>query len=189
MGLFASFPPKYINFALMNTSQTANEVIRIDVGQVLRNRLPRMWRFIPRQVVNWLERTICQDQLNALLEANAGKTGAAFCRGILESLDITVDVAGAENLPPKDNRRVVFVCNHPLGGLDGMALIDIIHRHYGGQVWFVVNDLLMAVKPLESVFLPINKFGGQSRRSFRRLDEAFDGNDPIIIFPAGLGSR
>lgn len=80
MGLFASFPPKYINFALMNTSQTANEVIRIDVGQVLRNRLPRMWRFIPRQVVNWLERTICQDQLNALLEANAGKTGAAFCR-------------------------------------------------------------------------------------------------------------
>ncbi len=189
MGLFASFPPKYINFALMNTSQTANEVIRIDVGQVLRNRLPRMWRFIPRQVVNWLERTICQDQLNALLEANAGKTGAAFCRGILESLDITVDVAGAENLPPKGNRRVVFVCNHPLGGLDGMALIDIIHRHYGGQVWFVVNDLLMAVKPLESVFLPINKFGGQSRRSFRRLDEAFDGNDPIIIFPAGLVSR
>lgn len=173
----------------MNTSQTANEVIRIDVGQVLRNRVPRLWRFIPKRLVKWLEQIICQDRLNTLLEANAGKTGADFCRGVLESLNISVDVVGADNLPPKENRRVVFACNHPLGGLDGMALIDIIHRHYGGQVWFVVNDLLMAVKPLESVFLPINKFGGQSRESLRRLDKAFDGNDPIIIFPAGLVSR
>lgn len=165
------------------------DVIRINVGEVIGSRLPGLYRFMPRCLVRWLERLICQDELNRLLEDNAGKRGAEFCRGVLESLDVKVDVRYAERLPAKENRRVVFVSNHPLGGLDGMALIDLVHRHYGGQVWFIVNDLLMAVKPLEPVFVPINKFGSQSRDSIARIDAAFAGNDPVIIFPAGLVSR
>lgn len=165
------------------------DIVRIDVGQLLRDRLPGLSRFIPRWFVKRLENLIRQDSLNSLLASNAGKEGAEFCRGILDSLGITMKIRYPERMPPKENRRVVFVSNHPLGGLDGMALIDVVHRFYGGQVWFVVNDLLMAVKPLESVFLPINKFGGQHRDSARRIDEAFAGNDPILIFPAGLVSR
>lgn len=165
------------------------EVIKIDVGEVIRSRLPGLYRFIPRCVVKLLEKLICQEELNRLLEDNAGKEGAEFCHGVLESLDVKVDVRFPERLPAKENRQVVFVSNHPLGGLDGMALIDLLQRHYGGQVWFIVNDLLMAVKPLESVFIPINKFGSQSRDSIARIDAAFAGNDPVIIFPAGLVSR
>lgn len=164
-------------------------VIKIDVESLVRQRLPRYSRFIPRGVFGWLKNLICQEEMNRLLDENAGKTGAEFCEGILRSLSIDVTPSGPCSLPPSSERRVVFVCNHPLGGLDGMALIDMVHRHYGGQVWFVVNDLLMAVKPLENVFLPINKFGAQQRASFRRIEEAFAGNDPILIFPAGLVSR
>lgn len=180
----------FCNFAMnMNEPQTSNDVIRIDVAQVLRKRLPRLSHLIPSFLVRWVEKTICQKRLNSLLEENAGRTGAEFCRGILKSLHINVEVKNRDNLPPKEHRRVVFVSNHPLGGLDGLALIDMVQRYYGGHVWFMVNDLLMAVKPLESVFLPVNKFGSQSRQSLKRIDEAFGGNDPIIIFPAGLVSR
>ncbi len=173
----------------MNGLNASETVINIDVEQVLRNRLPRVAKFLPKSIIEWLKRTICQDELNELLAANAGKTGVEFCRGVLRSLGITTELRGAENLPDPANRRVVLVCNHPLGGLDGVALIDVVQRHFGGQVWFVVNDLLMAVKPLENVFLPINKYGSQSRTSTVKLDEAFAGNDPIIVFPAGLVSR
>lgn len=166
-----------------------DDIIKIDVGQVLAARAPGLSRFVPRWLIRRLERLVCQDDLNRILEENAGKTGAAFCRGVLSSLDVGVEVVHPERLPLKEHRRVVFVSNHPLGGLDGIALIDVIQRHYGGQVWFVVNDLLMAVKPLADVFLPINKHGKQSRRSLERIEEAFAGNDPIIIFPAGLVSR
>lgn len=165
------------------------EVIKIDVDAVLRDRFPGLHRLLPRCLVRRLERLICQDEMNRLLEENAGRSGADFCRGVLASLDVKVDVRYPERMPPKENRRVVFVSNHPLGGLDGMALIDLVQTHYGGQVWFVVNDMLMAVKPLEDVFIPVNKFGGQSRESIGRIDEAFAGDDPIIIFPAGLVSR
>jgi putative hemolysin len=98
-------------------------------------------------------------------------------------------VIGEENLPPVENRRVVIVSNHPLGALDGMTMIDYITKRYGGNVKFVVNDLLMAIKPLNGVFLPINKHGKQSRNSSNAIDEAMAGSDPIIIFPAGLCSR
>lgn len=165
------------------------EVIRIDVGEVVRSRVPRLARFIPSALIGKLRRIIRQDEMNALLEENAGCEGADFCRGILRSLNVSVGLRFPERMPDRSHRRVVFVSNHPLGGLDGMALIDVVHRHYGGQVWFIVNDLLMAVKPLEKVFLPINKFGSQSRQSLLNIEKAFEGNDPIIIFPAGLCSR
>lgn len=167
----------------------ADNGIRLDVAEVLRARAPRLSRLIPEWVTRWLERTICQDEMNRLLEETRGLTGADFCRGVLSSLEITVDVKNAAALPPKDDRRVIFVSNHPLGGLDGMALIDIIQGHYGGQVWFIVNDLLMAVRPLNDVFLPINKHGGQSRKAAAAIEKALAGDDPVIIFPAGLCSR
>ncbi len=164
-------------------------LMKIDVDGVLRQRIPRYYRYIPRFIIKWLERTICQDRMNELLEKNKSKTNAEFCTGVLEDLNISYEVIGEENLPPMENRRVVIVSNHPLGALDGMTMIDYITKRYGGNVKFVVNDLLMAIKPLNGVFLPINKHGKQSRNSSNAIDEAMAGNDPIIIFPAGLCSR
>ncbi len=163
------------------------EVIKINVAQVIRDRIPSLSRYVPDVLIKCVEKLIRQDKLNALLEANAGKIGADFCRGILDSLNIKIKVRFPERLP--SDRRVIFACNHPLGGLDGIALIEFVRNFYGGQVWFIVNDLLMAVKPLENVFLPINKFGAQNRGSAKRIEDAFAGDDPIIIFPAGLVSR
>lgn len=168
---------------------TDNDAIRIDLDEVLRQRLPRLSRFIPRFAVEWMERTICQDELNRILDENAGLEGADFARGALKSLGITVEPQFEERLPSPENRRVLYVSNHPLGGLDGMALIDYVQRRHGGNVYFVVNDLLSAVKPLEKVFLPVNKFGKQTREAVKAVDEAFAGNDPVIMFPAGLVSR
>lgn len=168
---------------------TPAPVIKIDIDGVLVERLPGMSRFIPRAAVNWLKRTVCQDRLNQLLEENAGLEGADFCRGIFRSLGISFTSVHEERLPDASHRRVLYVSNHPLGGLDGMALIQWVQQRHGGRVWFVVNDLLTAVKPLEGVFLPVNKFGRQSREAIRAVDAAFDGDDPVIMFPAGLVSR
>lgn len=163
--------------------------IKIDVDEVIRERAARYYRFIPKGLIRWLERTICQDRLNWLLENNRGKTGADFCRGVLHDLNVSVEYSGEDLLPPASDRRVLFVCNHPLGGLDGIALIDYVERRYGVAPRFIVNDLLMAIKPLNDVFVPINKIGSQSRMSAKAVDEAFGSDAPVIIFPAGLVSR
>lgn len=159
----------------------------IDVDAIVRSRLPRQSRFIPRFLTRMIELIIKQDGLNRLLKAHGSKTGAEFCRGVLEDLKVTYRTVG--QLPERDRSRVIYVSNHPLGGLDGIVLIDLISRHHGRPVHFIVNDLLMAVTPLRDIFLPVNKHGAQSRRSSEAIDAAMDSDDPIIMFPAGLVSR
>ncbi len=144
---------------------------------------------LPRWVVRRIEKLIFQDRLNDMLLAAYPKRGADFCRTVLEYLDVKINVLHGERMPSPDDRRVIFVSNHPLGGLDGMALIDFISEYYGCEPRFVVNDMLMAIDPLRDVFLPINKHGSQSRQSASAIDQAMAADVPVIIFPAGLCSR
>jgi putative hemolysin len=81
------------------------------------------------------------------------------------------------------------VSNHPLGGLDGLALGAVIGRRYEGQVKYLVNDLLMNLKGLAPLFIPINKTGKQSRNFPAIVEAGFASDNHIIMFPAGLCSR
>ncbi len=166
------------------------KVVEVDVAKVLNERLPKASRWIPRFAVRGVERLICQDGLNQLLRNNAGKTGADFCAGVLNDLDVHYNVVGEEKFPPAQDHNVVYASNHPLGALDGICIIDMVaKRHPGKPVKFIVNDLLMALTPLHDVFVPINKHGAQQRSTGSAVDAAFNGDGPVIVFPAGLCSR
>ena len=164
----------------------SNQPIRIDVDSVLRERLPRHYKYIPRFAVRWLERTICQDRLNAILTKMAGRNSVDAATAALHEMDITVKASGMDRLP---EGRYMFVSNHPLGGLDGLALISLLGNHYDHKIKFLVNDLLMAVEPLRDVFLPVNKYGSQSRAAAADIEQALQGTGQFITFPAGLCSR
>jgi putative hemolysin len=164
----------------------ANQSMKIDVDSVLRARLSSRYRYIPRWVVRWLERTICQDQLNVVLSKMAGKNGVDAATAALHEMDVKVDATGLDRLP---EGRFMFVSNHPLGGLDGLALISLLGHRYDRRIKFLVNDLLMAVEPLRDVFLPVNKYGKQSRVNASQIEEALNSDNQFITFPAGLCSR
>ena len=164
----------------------SSKLVKIDVDKVLRERLPKHYKFIPRFVVRWLERTICQDRLNVILEQMAGKDSVDAATVALKEMDITVSAVGLDSLP---QGRFMFVSNHPLGGLDGLALISLLGNRYDRKIKFLVNDLLMAVEPLRGVFLPVNKYGSQSRAAATQIEEALKSDNQFITFPAGLCSR
>ena len=162
------------------------KLVKIDVDSVLRTRLPKHYRYIPRFVVRWLERTICQDRLNTILKKMADKNSVDAATAALDEMGINVTASGLDELP---DGRYMFVSNHPLGGLDGLALISLLGNRYDHKIKFLVNDLLMAVVPLRGVFLPVNKYGHQSRAAASQIEEALKGDDQMITFPAGLCSR
>lgn len=163
--------------------------LRVDVDAVLRSKLGRRYRWYLRPVASLLKGIIRQKDLNRILERHGHLRGADFCAAALADLDITVSAVGLENLPPPSCRRVVFASNHPLGGPDGLALIQFMHDYYGGDVYVVVNDLLMAVEPLRDTFVPVNKFGAQGHGGVRALDAVLASDNPVLFFPAGLVSR
>lgn len=162
--------------------------LRIDVDSVIRQRLPRHYKYIPRFVIRWLERIIKQDGLNKILTDMSASKGVGAADIALADLNVSYNAIDEDNIP--DEGRFIFASNHPLGGLDGMALISLIGHHYGDDnIKFIVNDLLMAVKPLDNVFMPVNKHGRQSRQSAREIETEYNGDKQMITFPAGLCSR
>lgn len=172
--------------------QTGNgrKLLKIDIAGILQDRIPaEKERYIPHFLYNVLAGFIHQDELNEMLRVGFPSTGSEFAAKVLDYLDITVELEGEENLPPL-GERTVFACNHPLGGLDGIALIAVLGKHYGdGNIRFMVNDLLMNVEPLSDVFIPINKYGGQARESVDIINREYASDREMVVFPAGLVSR
>ena len=166
------------------------ETFKIDIDKVLQAKMGTKAKFVPRFLVNWLKRIVHQDEINRFIELEGDKQGVEWIEDCLEYLDTKIVVEGEENLPEvSDPRRYTFVSNHPLGGLDGLALGAVIGRKYEGQVKYLVNDLLMNLKGLAPLFIPINKTGKQSRNFPAIVEAGFSSNNHIIMFPAGLCSR
>lgn len=165
------------------------ETIKIDVSKVLKAKMPKYYRFIPSFLVKWLERVIRQDELNYLLLKNKDLEGVDFANAVLADLDIKLDVVNSSLLPEKGSGKYIFVSNHPLGGLDGMALISLLGKQYDKNIKFIVNDMLSQLTPFADIFLPANKVGRQSHEVAARINEAFMSDAQIITFPAGLCSR
>lgn len=161
--------------------------IQINLDEVLRTRAPRHYKYIPRWAVRKLERTIHQDELNQILVNMGTKTGVDAADSALHDLQVQTTLIGTENIPTEG--RFIFVSNHPLGGLDGMALMSAIGHRYNGNIRFIVNDLLMAVKPLQPILLPVNKHGRQARQAAAMIEQEYQGDNQMITFPAGLCSR
>lgn len=171
-------------------SQSETGPMQIDLQAIVNARLsPTKRRFVPRLLVRGLERLVRQDELNGILRRTYPAVGTEFAKAALADLNITVKVEGLENIPKKG--RFVFASNHPLGGLDGIALIAVLGEIYGDdRLRFPVNDLLMNVKPLDNVFVGINKYGRQGRTAARTLNDVWASEtQQVAIFPAGLVSR
>ena len=134
---------------------TEKKILQVDVEEVVKQKSPRLFKKIPGFVFNFIKRTIQQDRINRFLKAYPDVRGVDFAETLLEYLDITLHLDGEKNIPSKG--RFIFASNHPLGGLDGVALISVLGRCYNKDIKFVVNDLLMAIEPLSDNFLPINK--------------------------------
>lgn len=140
---------------------------------------------VPKFVMRWIKNFFHLDFLNEFFVQ--GYEGVEFCTKAMEGLDITLDVEGLENVP--SDGLYTFVSNHPLGGIDGIALGSIVGERFDGKVRYLVNDFLMAIKGLAPISVGINKTGGQSRELPRLIDEAFRSDNQMVLFPAGLCSR
>jgi len=170
----------------METVQENNEIQQIDVKKVLFAKNPALAKTIPRFVINYLKRIVHQDEINEFLHKWGHLKDLELIEAWLKYFEIKIEVIGSENIP--SSGRYIFVSNHPLGGLDGVAFIHELSVHFR-NVRFPVNDILTNIKNLSGIFLPVNKHGGQAREAARMIEEAYASECQILYFPAGLCSR
>jgi putative hemolysin len=162
----------------------------IDIDQILKGKMGDKAKFVPRPLIKWLKRIAHQDEVNAFLWDSRDKSGVEWLEECVKYLDMTLEIEAKENLPdPQDGRLYTLVSNHPLGGIDGVALGSVIGRHFDGRFRYLVNDLLMNLPGLAPVCIPINKTGGQSRNFPAMVKAGFESDNHMLMFPAGLCSR
>ena len=162
----------------------------IDIEKILQGKMGKKAKLVPRFVVSWLKHIIHEDEVNKFLWESRNLSGTEWLTECVRYLKMTLDIKGIENLPDKnDGKLYTFVSNHPLGGQDGVTLGSIIGQHFDGRFRYLVNDLLLNLPGLKPVSIGINKTGKQSRDFPRMVEAAFQSDNHILMFPAGLNSR
>ena len=160
--------------------------LQINIRKVFADKNPKLAGALPAFIFRFIEKVIHQEEMNEFLRTHGHKQGIEFLDEAIAQFNINIVIEGTENLPA--NGRQLFAANHPLGGFDGLVILQALHKKYGSSK-AMVNDLLMNISNLRPFFLPLNKHGSNSRLSAQLIDEALASDVPIITFPSGIVAR
>lgn len=163
-----------------------NKNTLINVENLLKTRNPKLYSKLPRFAIRWLEKIICQDKVNRLLTTYGHHDGVEFIDDIFKDFNVDIICHGLDNVP--DGGKKVFVANHPLGAIDGLAVISMVNKHFGPSK-AIVNDLLLNLHSLRSVFCGVNVYGHNTPEVSKNIDALYQSDNNVCIFPAGLCSR
>ncbi len=158
----------------------------IDVQRLIASKSPRLAKWIPGFVIRYLKRILHQDEINAFLEKHHELKNAEFCEEVVQYFNINIELVGKENIPT--NGPAILAMNHPLGGMDAIALVTAI-KDQRKDIKFIVNDLLMHLHNLSDLFVGVNKHGKNDISVRQQIMELFESDEAVCIFPAGLVSR
>lgn len=131
-----------------------------------------------------------QDEINQFIDTHQHLRGFAFLDKVLDHFNFSYQLKSRELAHIPSEGRVIIVANHPIGSLDGLALLKLV-RSIRPDVKIVANDLLNQVEPIRSLFIPVDNLSGQvsHKTQYKNMLAALENNEAIIIFPAGEVSR
>lgn len=158
----------------------------IDIKELIRSKNPKILKWMPGFVLSYLKRILRQREVNEFLTANQGVKDIEFCENVITYRDIKISVKNLERIPKEG--KIVIAMNHPLGGIDAMILVSALKGHRE-DLKFIVNDILMNLENLNGLFVGINKHGKNDKSVRSQIEELFQSDNAVCIFPAGLVSR
>lgn len=167
----------------MNTAKGADF---INIEEVIRSKNPNLLRLLPGFVIRYIKKILHQDHINDFIRRHGDKKSFEFIDEIIKEFGPKVTVEGLENIPEKGG--CIIASNHPLGGIDGIAMLQVI-GHRRRDINFIVNDLLMNIKNFDGLFVGVNKHGKNTAETLDYIDNLYGGDGILLIFPAGLVSR
>ncbi len=166
-------------------------MLKIQAG--LERRFPQWFEghkaIITRPLLRSLARFNRFDVLERLANQHAHLEGLAFVDAVLRDRDCRylVDDVEREHIP--ESGPCLIVANHPLGGLDALALLKCV-GDVRRDVRIVANEILSEVAGLSNLLLPVRILGGAPTvSSLQLIAAALREGQAVIVFPAGEVSR
>lgn len=169
----------------MNSEHLSPPLKPIVLRNLIAEKNPKLAHKLPGFVYGLMNRLLHIREVNEIIGKYGDLHGIPFVEALFEHFNIKFEFKGTEHLP--QGGRFIFASNHPLGGFDGLILINGVTKYLGKSL-FLVRDELTKIAPLKELFIPINKFGNQ-QASVLQINEAYQSDAQILVFPSGLASR
>lgn len=144
-----------------------------------------------RGLVERLMRWLDIDKVNWIHDKNFDTPGPAFCRALLEDLDIKLRIDGEEILDNLPEGAFITVSNHPFGALDGITLIDLVGSRRP-EFKVMVNMILNHISAMRTNFIAVDQTASDdpakkavSMQGIKEVIRQVRSGKPVGFFPAG----
>lgn len=164
----------------------------IDIQKEIEKKFPKIKEkenVLKKSLLKIAKKIVHEDSINQFLSQNSHLKGFDFVDAVLDyfDFDYTVSSNDLQNIP--STGKVIIIANHPLGGLDALCLLKLVGQ-IRKDVKILANDFLVGFEALHSLMISLDNFKDrQSKESIKKIYEALNNEEAIIIFPAGEVSR
>ncbi len=171
----------------------SNLMKEIDIKQLIESKSSDFFEkkpaFVNKFILFALAKFLKLNEINKFIRENHSVHGIEFISRLFDTLGFSYRISDRDKRKIPAEGKVIIVANHPLGGLDGLALVKAV-REVRPDVRIVANDLLMKVENLTEVFLPLDVYSISGQKSqIVAIEQALLNEEAVIIFPSGKVSR
>ncbi len=143
-----------------------------------------------KKLFKLLEKILHTEEINAFITSNQHLKNFLFLEAILKEFDFGYKISNHHLTKIPAEGRLMIVANHPIGSLDGLALMRMI---YGirPDVKIIATPLLSTIEPIKELFLPVDNISRKAhhKNNINNINNALQQKQAVIIFPAGEVSR
>ena len=148
-----------------------------------------------KRLVNFLLKFLSVDKVNWIHDHNCDTPGVPFTAGLLNDLNITLRIDNEERLDNLPEGSFITVSNHPLGALDGIALIKIVGERRP-KFKVMVNMVLNYISAMRPNFIAVDALASSdpkkkavSMQGIKAAMMQVRSGEPMGFFPAGAVSK
>lgn len=148
------------------------------------------------KLVNWMLHFLSVDEVNAVHRRSCDTPGPEFVkRMLIDDFKIKLRIDNEEILSRFKEGPFITVSNHPLGALDGIALIYMVTR-YRPEYKVMVNMILNKISAMRPNFIAVDAWASNdpekravSVNGIRQAIKQLRDGNPVGFFPAGAMSK
>ena len=148
-----------------------------------------------KRLVNFLLKFLSVDKVNWIHDHNCDTPGVPFTAGLLNDLNIKLRIDNEERLDNLPEGSFITVSNHPLGALDGIALIKIVGERRP-KFKVMVNMVLNYISAMRPNFIAVDALASSdpkkkavSMQGIKAAMMQVRSGEPMGFFPAGAVSK
>ncbi len=164
----------------------------INIEHVIKEKYPSLNAYpqiLVTLLMHGLKKLFKESEINHFLTKNRGADGLDFVDKVLDYFKFGYKARNHDKKYIPLTGRVLIVANHPIGSLDGLALLRFISE-IRSDVKIVANDLLGSLEPMRPLLLPVDNLKNNTPVSkIKNLMKALQQDQAVIVFPAGEVSR